>query len=122
MTARVRQEWHGARVNREVKTSMRGKLRRAGGEARKTLREKVSTRSRRSSPGQPPGRRTGTLMRSIRYRTRGRGSQLALRLFATAWYAKLLERGTQKMRARPFFEGTMVEFAKNRFPQILRGR
>jgi HK97 gp10 family phage protein len=122
VTAKAQMRWHGQRVNAAVKSDMRRKLRTAGGEARKTVRQKVSTRSARSSPGNPPARRSGRLMRSIRFRTSGRGQRLFLQIFAGAFYAHLLERGTSKMRARPFFNETLTDFAKSRLQQILRGR
>ncbi len=56
---------------------------------------------RASAPGEAPGVRTGTLIRSI-----GRPAVSDLRgtLRVTAPYAAFLEKGTNKMAARPFAE------------------
>ena len=70
-----------------------------------------------SRPGQPPRRRTGRLMKSIRYGVTKDG----LYLYSTnmAPYSKFLEYGTSKMQARPWARPAVRNvFAKRKMSVI----
>lgn len=125
MTTTVEVTWKDEQVLRVTRTLMRKRMNRAGGIIKDILQDKVSAR-RVSQPGQPPGRVSGRLYRSFRTETRSafgrKGGPLLLRIRIRDPKAHLLERGTKKMKARPFFVGTVVTFGKGRWMQILAGR
>lgn len=72
-----------------------------------------------SQPGQPPKKRTGTLVNSIETRTISRGKHEAIWKLSTVYYGKFLEEGTIKMKERPFIEVTLLE-EKHTMLNILR--
>ena len=55
-----------------------------------------------SSPGEPPGLRTGELRRSIAWEVDG--ESLKCRVGSNKSYSKYLEMGTSKMDARPYLK------------------
>src|SRR5690606_20859527 len=74
----------------------------------------------RSSPGQPPGRRTGQLARSWKpvQRVERRGKKYTVNpgITTDVFYARFLEEGTQKMDERPFIEA----IKKQAWPMVER--
>jgi len=69
-----------------------------------TIKESMNRKSPPpSTPGSPPGVRTGSLRRSFTTRPAKRiGSRVVLALGTNTKYARPLEYGTRKMAARPF--------------------
>lgn len=57
-----------------------------------------------SSPGKPPGSRTGNLARDWTSSCRGGSSSMLVSITSGMYYAGYLEGGTKKMAARPFVE------------------
>lgn len=57
-----------------------------------------------SAPGEPPANRSGRLAGSFDYKAR----QIELVVYSDINYAPFLEKGTGKMKPRPYFEKTNV--------------
>lgn len=74
----------------------------------------------RSLPGQPPGRRSGTLAKSWRptARIERNGSKYTYHVGITTdvFYARFLEEGTVKMAERPFLE----KIQKQAWPKVVK--
>jgi len=74
----------------------------------------------RSSPGQPPGRRTGQLARSWlpTHRVEQSGTKYTVNpgITTDVFYARFLEEGTAKMDKRPFLE----EIKKKAWPRVVQ--
>lgn len=56
-----------------------------------------------AQPGSPPKIQTGNLARSIQWQNRRTIPELEFGVTPEAYYAKFLESGTARMKARPFF-------------------
>lgn len=65
---------------------------------------------RASAPGEAPANLTGTLRRSIDFEVRG---SMNMTFGANAPYAKYLEDGTEKMKARPYLLPAIYQEQKN---------
>jgi HK97 gp10 family phage protein len=74
-----------------------------GPKSGKVTRTKSGQAWRRSAPGEPPARGEGKLLNQIAVKKSNRALKPGARLVANVGYAKLLEYGTRKMAARPFF-------------------
>lgn len=63
----------------------------------------IGRSARRSRPGEPPGRDTGALLRSLRSRlARSRKADERAYALAPEFYGFMLESGTRRIRPRPF--------------------
>ena len=122
--------WHGRSHFAIVRRGLRAGMKRGADRAAKMVRAKVSIPyPPASSPGNPPHRRTGRLMRSIRSRIGDRGNNVVVEVVATAPYASYLQEGTRRMLARPFLPGEVGAIGlligrpsgKSVIGQILRG-
>ena len=89
-------------VRDEIDLSLQDILDKCGQESVKELQEALGGGP--SSPGNPPGRRTGKLQAGIRYEVNGD----TLSLISDAPYSGYLEYGTRKMDPRPFFFDALV--------------
>jgi HK97 gp10 family phage protein len=68
------------------------------------IRSKIGSRAV-SSPGEPPGSRSGRLIASVQPNV----NKLSLTVGVETDYAKYLEAGTSKMDARPFIGVTLTD-------------
>lgn len=87
-------------MTRNLKTTASG----GGGGITYTIRGRQHTAS---APGSPPARFTGNLLKSMKGRASRRG--YALVVSAVAPHAHLLELGTVRAAARPFFAPTFAD-------------
>lgn len=67
-------------------------------------------RHRASAPGEPPANFTGTLQKSVGFKTHGKRE---LEFGARAPYAAFLELGTSKMQKRPYLIRSINNLSKN---------
>jgi HK97 gp10 family phage protein len=91
---------------KELEKAEEANIKRASVHVQKKMREKVGKKGA-STPGQPPGRRSGNLRKGIKTKMDGR-----IGIVGTgkpAYHAHMLEFGTTKMRPRPFFVSTFEE-------------
>ena len=126
-----------SRVDRAMKTidlASKAKLMEAGFHMRNELVKKVQPppprtgihykgqRQRSSAPGEPPAKQEGDLQRSIlppRYKTGAQGGEVHVGSISKV--GVFLERGTSKMKARPWFKTTW-EQEKSEVKRILGGK
>jgi hypothetical protein len=125
--------WYGDDVTAQLRKEIARRLRKATDLVYATARGKLSTTGAgkrakqrtlmgrklrkgakvlgvsRSAPGSPPMRQTGTLQRSLKKKVFPRA--LRGRVFLSDRKAHLLEKGTQKMAARPFLQRSLDENA-----------
>lgn len=95
----------------ESPSGRRARLRASGGRGPRFIYEP-------SQPGEPPRKRTGTLLKSVASLTEDRGDEIAARVGSNVPYARHLEYGTRRMAARPWLRPGLAEF-KERFATIV---
>lgn len=89
-------------VTKEIRKENRENLKAACIFARDSIKEVLDER-RKSNPGQPPGKLSGRLQKSITYAVKDDEGLIGTNDFR----ASMLELGTEKMKARPFFVVTL---------------
>lgn len=94
----VRQE------KRNVINQVNARLPRAANALMNAERDVLSGNPTPSSPGKPPGSRTGNLARNWTSYCQGGSSSMMVSITSGMYYAGYLEGGTKKMAARPFVE------------------
>ncbi len=94
-------------IVKEIDRNSRKNVQEACKFARKEVRDVLNVKHK-SSPGSPPGRLSGSLWRSIRYKVvkEHDGTYDGL-VGSTDWKANMLEFGTSRMRERPFLLTTL---------------
>jgi len=134
MTTAFRLTSHRAAVETAISNSIKDLLMEAGFHMRNELVKKVQPppprtgihykgqRQRSSAPGEPPAKQEGDLQRSIlppRYKTGAQGGEVHVGSISKV--GVFLERGTSKMKARPWFKTTW-EQEKSEVKRILGGK
>src|SRR5262245_4431712 len=115
MSASVKLTWNGARVEREIKADLNGRLALCGELVASTIRRRLSTPGpAASAPGEHPHAQSGRLRGSVSYSTDP--ASLTLRVGTNVEYGGFLEHGTSRMAARPFLLRTVFELR----PQLRR--
>lgn len=95
--------WDTSGIERITKRRVARGLGRISRNVRRIAHQSVSKKAPPSSqPGEPPRTATGTLRDGIVTESKDNGLTREIGLTAKAWYGLLLERGTSRVRARPF--------------------
>lgn len=113
-------KWYGDKLKKEIRAKAIKNTTDAclflEGDIKKSLTGKSP-----SAPGEPPGKRTGTLGRSIAHEVEKKADIIVGRVGTNITYAIPLEFGTSKMSARPFLRPGL-EKNKAKIKQILGGK
>jgi phage gpG-like protein len=87
-----------AEADKDFKREARTRVRNAAKILQQAVRRKYSQGRGESRPGEPPGRQTGELMRSVRRRQRSRRDNVSAIVGSVAVFAKRLEFGGRDSR------------------------
>jgi HK97 gp10 family phage protein len=107
-------------IEKEVDSNTRKNLQNAGKFTRKKIQEVLNVKHR-SSPGDPPGKLSGKLRKSIRYKAIKEDGEHVLIVGSNDFKANWLEFGTSKMAARPFLFPT-IDKHKSEIIDIMTGK
>jgi hypothetical protein len=72
-----------------------------------------------SSPGDPPHKQTGTLLKSVAYELVPVGNKIIARVGTNIKYGRYLELGTRKIKPRPWLRRALIE-QTNQIQAILK--
>ena len=106
----------GLQGHLQQKLNVSARVALAGGRGRKRRRFRYVG----SAPGESPRKRTGTLQKSVAFEVRRTLAAITVRIGSSVPYARFLERGTRKMRPRPWLRPGLVEYLQ-RFQRIVLG-
>ena len=110
-------KWYGDKLKKEMRAKCVKNMSDAclflEGDIKKSLTGKSP-----SAPGEPPGKRTGTLGRGITHEVEKKPDSVVGRVGTNITYAIPLEFGTSKMAARPFMRPGL-ERNKERVARIM---
>lgn len=107
-------------VQKEIDKNARKNTQDAGKFARSKVREILNVKHR-SKPNSPPGRLSGKLRKSIRYKAIKEDGEHVLIVGSNDFKANWLEFGTSKMAARPFLFPTINKH-KEEIMDIMAGK
>lgn len=97
-------------------------MKEGGKDIKKHLKAKIgkSGRGESSAPGSAPARLTGELRNSVYAKVEPLmlGEPITLKIAVLAFFAKMIEFGTSKMAARPFFYSGIAEKVPALFGQV----
>lgn len=120
-TARV--DWNDRKVRQLLTNTLMRNSRKAGRDLVRDVKADLGKR-RVSEPGQPPGRRSGRLLKSIKHvvrRSRSRGIIYIL-VGSANFVARFHEKGTRRMAARPILFRKFAANLGRMVSTILHGR
>jgi HK97 gp10 family phage protein len=117
-------KWNDGEFFKKLEDGATQRLERAAIHLENEIKKKISDKSPPvSQPGEPPHvgeRRGGELRRSITHEIK-RGIFPVARIGSNKLYARMLEKGTSIMDARPFLEETLEE-QKDQLARLIAGK